>query len=287
MPFLSVFTPVYNRAYIIPRLYESLCRQTDKDFEWIVVDDGSTDNLYEQITAFKAEGRITIRYFLQSNAGKHTAINLGVREAKGRYFIIVDSDDFLTDDAVEWIHHTSVLIDNDNRFAGLSGIRIKPDGSKIGGGGDFGNIDANAIDIRLKHGVAGDLAEVFKIDIMRQYPFPVFKNEKFCPEAMVWNRIAEKYMLRYCHRGIYVCEYLSDGLTAKITLLRRNSPCASMTFYSELYHKPIAMTWRLKAAINFWRFALAPYMKSYDMLSPLSLLAWIPGRLIRLIEKNK
>ncbi len=167
MPFLTVFTSVYNRAYIISRLYESLCRQTDKDFEWVVVDDGSTDNLYTQISTFKSEGKIAMRYFSQSNAGKHTAINRGINEAMGRYFIIVDSDDFLTDDAVEWIRHTAALIDNDKRFAGLSGIRIKPDGSKIGGGGNFGNIDANALDIRLKYGVVGDLAEVFRFRCSR------------------------------------------------------------------------------------------------------------------------
>ena len=287
MPFLTVFTSVYNLAYIISRLYESLCRQTDKDFEWVVVDDGSTDNLYTQISTFKSEGKIAMRYFSQSNAGKHTAINRGINEAMGRYFIIVDSDDFLTDDAVEWIRHTAALIDNDKRFAGLSGIRIKPDGSKIGGGGNFGNIDANALDIRLKYGVVGDLAEVFKTDILRQFPFPVFKGEKFCPEAMVWNRIAEKYVLRYCHKGIYVCEYLADGLTAKITRMRRNSPRASMTFYSELYHRPIAAVWKLKAAVNFWRFALLPYQSSYHMLSPLSLIAWLPGTVLRHIERNK
>ena len=132
MPFLTVFTPVYNRAYIISRLYESLCRQSDKDFEWVVVDDGSTDNLHTQMSAFKSEGKIAIRFFSQKNAGKHTAINRGVQEAKGRYFIIVDSDDFLTNDAVEWIRHTAALIDNDTRFAGLSGIRITPGGCKIG-----------------------------------------------------------------------------------------------------------------------------------------------------------
>lgn len=287
MSFLTVFTPVFNRAYIITQLYESLCRQTDKDFEWLVVDDGSDDNIDELMAGFKAEGKITITYITQPNGGKHTAINRGVSEAGGQFFMIVDSDDYLTDNAVEWIHQTSELIAEDNRFAGISGIRIRPDGSKIGGGGDFGSIDANALDIRLKYGVSGDLAEVFKTEVLRRYPFPVFEGEKFCPEAMVWNRIAEKYMLRYCHKGIYVCEYLADGLTAKITRMRRNSPQASMTYYSELYHRRIAMVWRFKAAINFWRFALAPYKSKYTMLSSLSLMAWLPGCAMRFLDRNK
>lgn len=287
MSYLTVFTPVYNRAYIISQLYDSLCRQTVKDFEWLVVDDGSSDEIDELMDRFQADGKIEIRFIRQTNGGKHTAINRGVREAKGQFFMIVDSDDYLTDDAVEWIIETSAQIDNDLRFAGLSGIRIHPDGRKIGGGNDFGVIDASALDIRLKHGVVGDLAEVFKTDILRNYPFPVVEGEKFCPEAMVWNRLADKYMLRFCHKGIYVCEYLSDGLTAKITRMRRNSPRTSMTYYSELFHRPIATIWKLKAAINFWRFALTPYQSCYRMLSPLSLIAWTPGRVMRFLDRNK
>lgn len=287
MPFLTVFTPVFNRAYIITQLYDSLCRQTDKNFEWVVVDDGSDDNIDELMAGFVADGKIDINYIKQPNGGKHTAINRGIKEARGQFFIIVDSDDYLTDNAVEWIRHTSELIAEDNRFAGISGIRIHPDGSKIGGGENFGNIDANAIDIRLKYGVTGDLAEVFKTTVLRQYPFPVFEAEKFCPEALVWNRIASKYMLRYCHQGIYVCEYLADGLTAKITRMRRNSPRASMTFYSELFHKHIAVLWKFKAAVNFWRFALAPYQQEYSMLTPFSLIAWLPGRAMRFLDKKK
>lgn len=287
MPSITIFTPVYNRAYIISQLYHSLCRQTSKDFEWLVVDDGSTDDIDNLMAQFQAERKIQIHYIKQQNGGKHRAINRGVKEAHGELFFIVDSDDYLTDDAVEWIHHTTELIANDDRFAGLSGIRITPGGSKIGGGGDFGNIDANAIDIRLHHGVVGDLAEVFKTDILRQYPFPEFDGEKFCPEALVWFRIARHYMLRYCHKGIYVCEYLGDGLTAKIVQLRRKSPQASMLFYSEHYHDSIPVVWKIKAAINFWRFQLAPYSKRYKMTSLLALLTWLPGKAMALFDFKK
>lgn len=287
MPSITIFTPVYNRAYIITQLYESLCNQSCRDFEWVIVDDGSTDGIENLIDRFREEKRIDIRYFKQQNGGKHIAINRGVKEARGEFFFIVDSDDYLTKDAVEWISHNATLIRDNDDFAGLSGIRIRPDGSKIGGGGDFGNIDANAIDIRLRYGVTGDLAEIYKTDVLRKFTFPKFDNEKFCPEALVWFRIARHYKLRYCHKGIYVCEYLPDGLTAKITRIRRNSPCASMTFYSEHFHDKISVIWKLKAAINFWRFALAPYKRSYKMLTPLSLMAWFPGQIMRLLERHK
>ena len=283
---VTIFTPVFNRAYIIPQLYHSLCRQTSMDFEWLVVNDGSTDDIDDVISSFIEEGKINIRYFKQVNRGKHIAINHGVNEAKGELFFIVDSDDYLTEDAIGWITETSVAVMDDERFAGLSGVRIYPDGSKIGGGGNFGVIDANAIDVRLKHGVVGDLAEIFKTSILKQYQFPEFKGEKFCPEALVWFRIARKSKLRYCYKGIYVCKYLPDGLTAKITKLRRESPQASMTFYAEHFYDKMPLPWRMKAAINFWRFSIAPYNK-YKMITPLALTAWLPGRFMRILDRNK
>lgn len=285
--FLTIFTPTYNRAYILKNLYNSLCEQTSKDFEWLIVDDGSTDNTDDLVRSFINERKIRIRYLRQANSGKHIAINKGVSNASGKLFIIVDSDDVITRDAVEWIIQTGSLIIDRQDIAGLSGIRIDGDGIKIGGGSDFGIIEANAIDIRLKYGVVGDLAEIFKTDLLKQFPFPEFDDEKFCPEALVWFRIARKYKMRYCYKGIYICEYLPDGLTAKITKLRRNSPIASMTYYSEHFHDKIPIVWRLKAAINFWRFKLAPYKKEYDMLSPLSLACWLPGKIMQLSDSKK
>lgn len=281
---LTIFTPVYNRAYIIHNLYNSLCHQTCKHFEWLIVDDGSTDNIENLVKSWIKENQINIRFIRQQNGGKHRAINHGIREAKGSLFMIVDSDDYLTADAVEWILSTAESITENPCFAGLSGIRIHKDGTKIGGGDDFGYIDANAIDIRLKYGIQGDLAEVFKTEILRQYPFPEFEGERFCPEALIWNRIAEKYILRYCHKGIYVCEYLGDGLTAKITSLRHRAPRASMLYYSEFFNRDIPFTQKAKAAINFWRFKHKPYSKDYKMHSLLAILCFLPGKIISLLD---
>ena len=100
---LTVCTPTYNRAHTLPRLYESLVRQTSQDFEWLVVDDGSTDNTRELVDGWVAEGRIRIRYVYKENGGKPSAHNLGVRLAAGELFFCVDSDDYLTDNAVELI----------------------------------------------------------------------------------------------------------------------------------------------------------------------------------------
>lgn len=256
---ITIFTPAYNRAYILPKLYESLCAQTCKDFEWLVVDDGSSDETGSLIENYKLqitnyEPSFEIKYIKQENGGKHRAINRGVQEARGELFFIVDSDDYLTEDAVEWIKKYVLAIMDNQSFAGISGLRIYPDGSKIGGGSDFGMIDANAIEIRTKYHVKGDLAEVYKTRILRQYPFPDFPGEKFCSEGLIWGRIAQRYKLRYYYKGIYVCEYLAGGLTDTRYSCRVNSPNYSMLLYSELIHHPNSLLGKLAYALNFWRF---------------------------------
>ena len=283
---ITIFTPSYNRAYTLPRLYESLCAQTDKDFEWLIVDDGSTDETEDVVKNFISEGKIIIRYYHKTNGGKHTAINFGVNEARGHLFFIVDSDDRLADFAIEWIKRTAAPIMLDKAFAGISGVCTYPNGHKVGGNDDFGTVDANAIDIRTKHFVTGDLAEVFKTDVLRHFPFPVFEGEKFCPEALVWNRIAQKHVLRYTDCGIYICEYLDDGLTAKIVKIRRNSPKSTMTCYAEQFHYDIPLRLKIRTAINFHRFSPKLFPRGYNMFNVLSILMIIPGKIMRLHDRK-
>lgn len=286
MPSLTIFTPVYNRAYIISHLYQSLCRQTSKDFEWLVVDDGSTDNIEELINGFIDENKIKIRFFKQENGGKHRAINKGVLEAKGDFFFIVDSDDYVTDDAVEWINSNSLGINRDNRFAGLSGLRIHPDGRKIGGENNFSEIDDDAISIRVKHHVTGDLAEIYKTEILKKFPFPDITGEKFCSEGLIWNRIAMTGLkIRYFYKPLYICEYLDDGLTAGRVKCRQESPEYSLILYSEALNNAIfPFKTRLKYGILFWRYSEKSKKSMIQKCKMISMFYWpliIPGILIR------
>ena len=252
---ITVFTPTYNRAYIIGNLYESLKRQTCKDFEWLVVDDGSIDNTEDLFDEWSKETSFSVRYIKQQNGGKHRAINRGVKEAKGELFFIVDSDDFLADNAVERILHHYNAINSNDSFCGVCGLKCYPDGSKVGGGDDFGILDCSSLDFRYKYKMKGDMAEVLRTDILRQYPFPEIEGEKFCPEAVMFNRVAQKYKFRYFYEKIYFCDYLSDGLTAKITRIRMQSPVSAMICYSDLAGFKVSFIQRVKAAINFWRFS--------------------------------
>lgn len=253
---ITVFTPTYNRAHLLPRLYESLCRQTFQDFEWVIVDDGSVDNTKSlSLSLPQREGTFfPIRYFYQENGGKHRAINRGVKEAQGELFLILDSDDSLPPDSLERIAYYYEQIRDDESFGGVCGYMAHHDGTIIGHGNGAEILDTNSIDLRNKYHVQGDMCEVFRTSVLREIPFPEIPGEKFVPEALVWNRIAQKYKLRVFHHVVYYRDYLDGGLTDKIVRIRMKSPVASMMTYAEMTRFDIPFMQKVKAAINYWRF---------------------------------
>lgn len=252
-PPITIFTPAYNRADLLSRVFDSLQNQTDKDFEWVIVDDGSKDDTAAVVNQFKTISKFPIEFYPKKNGGKHTAINLGISKAKGLFTLILDTDDQLTPNAIEKLKESIQNI-NDESVVAVATRRISSDG-KIVGSGNFDKITCNSLDIRYKHKITGDLVEVFKTDILQKYPFPEIEGEKFCPEALVWNRIAQKYKIDFYNYGFYVTEYLPGGLTDKIVKIRMNSPKASMIHYSELASYDIPFKEKIKATINFWRFS--------------------------------
>lgn len=256
-PFITILTPTYNRASLLPRLFDSLLRQTNKDFEWIVVDDGSTDDTREVVANLKEKcgGAFPMGYVYKANGGKHMAINIGAERARGELLFIADSDDLLIDDALETVANSWHDISDDKSFAGIAGLDITMDTREvIGSGLPQEQIDCNAIDIRYRHHVTGDMKEVFRTEVLREFPFPEFAGERFCPEQLVWFRMARRYRLRYINKLIYIADYQPDGITAGITRARMRNPSASMLTYAELTECPVPFLVKVKAAINFWRF---------------------------------
>ena len=221
---ITVFTPTYNREYLIENLYRSLQRQTVTDFEWLVVDDGSTDGTSAQFARWqKEENPFPIRYYWQPNGGKCRAINRGLELAAGELFFTVDSDDYLTDDALEKVLRWESELPKDQKYCGFAGnLGTAPDvtSNRIFEAGAF---DGTALD---RYGlVDGERAMVFYTDIHRKYPYPVFAEEKFMTEAVVWNRMAhDGYKMRFYNDIIWVYEYKEDGLTRAGNALFLNNP---------------------------------------------------------------
>lgn len=225
---VTIFTAVYNRCALMEKLYESLEQQTDKDFEWIIVDDGSTDNLHKKVIDdwIQKKRGYEIKYAYIRNGGKHRAINLGVQMSRAEAFMIVDSDDYLTKDAVSFINKEFLSIADDERFAGLSGLKAFYSNGEVMGGvpGYKGYVDATNLE-RAKYNLLGDKAEVYKTDILRKYPFPEFDGETFCGEGIVFNHIGyDGYKIRWFTKVIYMAEYMEDGLTRNMLSILRDNP---------------------------------------------------------------
>lgn len=228
---LTILTATYNRAHTLSRLYASLLAQTQCEFEWLIIDDGSSDNSRELINEFLMEGRLKISYRYQENMGKHAAINLGVSVCMQDWIFIVDSDDAITSDAVEEIIKN---INNSNckNSVGFCFRKSYFDGRLIG-------IPAQgeALEIMTPtaagHKFKGDLAYIFSRIAMRSCLFPIIPGEKFVPELYIWNKIADQGSIYYNGgRSIYLVEYLSEGYSKSFKKVFRKNPMGFFIFYA-------------------------------------------------------
>lgn len=214
---LTIFTPTYNRATTLPRLFKSLVRQTDKRFEWLIIDDGSVDNTQSLIQEFiKKENGFIIRYYKQKHKGKPSAQNKAIDLANGDFFITCDSNKFLADYAVEKILEMAKSIEGITCLAGVGGYRADFSGNIYGGNmlthnGKF--IDCSQLE-RGKYNLLGDKATAFRTTILKKYKSPIFQGETFITEA-VWliPMACDGYKIRWFPEIICYGEYEKDGLT--------------------------------------------------------------------------
>lgn len=252
---ITVCTATYNRASLLPILFASLKQQMMSHFEWVIVDDGSTDNTEEVVSRFRESATFPIIYEKQKNQGKHIAINKGVHLASGRSFFIVDSDDRLPEDSLEVIQSKFNRIIDDDKIAGVVGLKCYFDNKVVGSKHLIDDVICDIFDYRYEYKVIGDRAEVFKTEVLRVFPFPKYGDEKFVPESIVWNRIGQQYTMLFFSKNVYECQYLPDGLSARSVALRRKYPIGIVHLYAELGQiKKIGLRNRLKAFTNFWRF---------------------------------
>lgn len=210
MKTLTIFTPAYNRAHTIGRTYQSLLRQTCKDFEWLVIDDGSTDNTRELVRGWIEENRIPIRYIRQENQGMHGAHNTAYRNIRTELNTCIDSDDFMPDDAVEkivkfWKAHGS------DRYAGLVGLDQTEDGNIIGTAFPD-TMKETTLQGYYASGGKGDKKMVYRTDVIRRYPeYPLFAGEKYVGLAYKYMLIDRDYKLLTINEPLVTVEYQLDG----------------------------------------------------------------------------
>ena len=230
---VTIFTATFNREKLLSRLYNSLCSQTNKNFIWLIVDDGSTDKTKEYIKEWINEKKIRIKYYYQENSGKMAAHNYGVKLCKTELFFCVDSDDFLPSTAIDKIiNHWNNYIPK----KGINGIlafkgyhngklltSIKNDNIKL----------CTLSDGYNKYGLSGDTALIFKTCVLKRYEFPIYENEKFIPEAYLYDLIDQTGKLILLREIVYFVEYQDDGYSTYIEKNLYKNPKGYFTFINQ------------------------------------------------------
>lgn len=221
---VAVFTPTYNRAYKLPDLYASLLRQTNKDFIWLVVDDGSSDNTRQLIQSYIDEGKVSIRYIYRENGGKQRAHNTALEHCNEELFFTVDSDDYLVDTAIEQVIDTWNEWRDRPNIAGIIALCGKSSTEPLKGRLPHKVTTTKIYDLYGKYRFASDAALIYSVALLREYPYDVVNGEKFIAESYVYLQIDDNYQLAILDSILMVREYLPDGYTQSARRVARENP---------------------------------------------------------------
>lgn len=255
--FLTVITPTYNRDSLLVNLYDSLIQQSLQTFIWLVVDDGSTDSTERTIQTLKSN--FEVQYIKKSNGGKHTALNLAFDVLQTRYFIIVDSDDRLTSNAILRIYNDLLKYENTPNLIGLSYLRMYSEDAIIGAMHKQNYTINSFIDERFNKNIIGDKAEVWKSEFVKTLRFPVIDGERFFPEAYLWIQSESFGKLVFINDSLYLCEYLEGGLTKAGRHLHLKNPIGMKLFYNFILHFNLSLRLRIKYRIMAHSFIIYSY----------------------------
>ena len=267
-PYFTVFTPTYNRGGTLGGVYESLKSQTFRSFEWLIVDDGSNDDTRNRIKLWQHEENFPIRYIYQENKGKHFASNVGVKEAKGVLFLFLDSDDTCFPETLEQFKllWESIPENGRERYSTISVLCIDSKGNVVGEKFPADVIDVESGWHQYKLRSSGERFGINRTEILRSFPFPEFKNEKFIPESIVWNRMALHYKTKFVNRALRVYEQRTDSLSVSSLKIRVNSPLGASTYYNELNYFSLPILEIFKAAVNYVRFSFHSNTSVNDLI---------------------
>ena len=283
LPGVTVLTPTYNRARTLPRLFDSLCAQTHREFEWLIVDDGSTDGTAELVRRFERDAPFEVRYVQQPNRGYNSALNRGIQHARQSLCVTIGSDDWLVEAALTrmleaWL---GIHVDVRERFANVEG-RVATPGGELRGKRPAGTVDSDYFDWTYVRGATGDTVGMWRTDVRRDHPIPEDLGEKAAAEAIAWNRIARRYRTRYVDEVWAHVDYSPDGLTHQDLASRMRHSRAQFELQRELLANGRALPagLYLKAHANLIRHAIHNGVATRAQLrasrSPLAWAATLP-----------
>jgi len=273
----TVFTPTFNRSLVLPRVYESLRLQTFRDFEWLIVDDGSTDGTRELVEKWQTESGFPVHYIYQENQGKPAAFNRGVREAQGELFLTLDSDDACVPQALERFkyHWDGIPPTEKDKFSAVTVLCEDQNGRLVGDKFPRDVLDSDSIELFFKYNVKGEKWGFHRTDVLKQFPFPTVRNAKFVSEGVVWFALSRRFKTRFVNEVLRIY-HMNDKAGERLSSL---SP--AVLFGRALFHKyvlnelidwcfssPVIM---LRSAVNFSRYSFGlgkgPYSQFTELRS--------------------
>lgn len=293
-PLITVFTATYNRGHLIQRIYQSLLRQKEFNFEWLVIDDGSqdqTEDLFNDWTS--RDNPFEIRYYKQENRGLIRTLNRGIELARGEYFAKIDSDDYVVDDYTTNISKWVASIENSTSIYAVSGVRVTPDGIPLKGKWpdiprELGFVDATDLE-RAAYDLDADMCEAWRTDVLRNYPFPVWNGEKFASEQIVFNQIAlDGYKIRWYPVAMSICEYQEGGLTKGSRKLEIQNPMGYAMMYNHKLKYDIPFAQKLRCAMQCTALSIVGRNPQYILQTnlPIAAIATLfPGVLLAIRRK--
>ena len=227
---ITVFTPTYNRKDTLKRLYDSLLNQTSYDFEWLIIDDGSTDETEETVKEYLAQDKFKVRYYKQENGGKHRAYNKALNLAQGEFFFTVDSDDWLKEDSIENIVS---FTENVNSDEWIFAYKIDEKGKRLSDEFPKDVAITSSTELLRKYNCHGEFSIIFPIKLARKYPFKTFEGENFITEATMYDVVNKNAKLRLLAKTITICEYQEDGLSNNLNRIMKNNPAGYCLYFMQ------------------------------------------------------
>ncbi len=248
---LTVFTPTFNRAYCLHKCYESLKNQTCNEFIWLIIDDGSTDNTKELVEGWIEENKIEIMYYWQKNQGMHGAHNTAYQKIVTELNVCIDSDDYMPLDAVEKIIEYWNQFGNDN-VSGIIGLDAYSDGKIIGTKLPVNRKQSRLFDLYNKYGVTGDKKLVYRTELTKEFPYPLFKNERYVGLAYKYHMLDKQYEMLLMNEILCYVEYLADGSSLNMFSQYIKNPNGFAFYRKEMMKLPFAsQLFKFRQAIHY------------------------------------
>jgi glycosyltransferase involved in cell wall biosynthesis len=267
----TVFTPTYNRAGTLQRVYDSLCRQTFRDFEWLIVDDGSTDGTASLVKSWQAAASFPIAYIVfEQNRGINAALNAGVQEARGKFFLPMGSDDECLPHALErFEYHWHSIPDKEKaRFSGVTALCVDQHGQIEGNRFPYDPTDSNTAEIRYRYRVTGEKWGFQRTDVLQRFPFPTDVRGTV-PEGIVWTAIGRHFKTRYVNEPLRVYWHDEPG---REDSLSKHAPFKRSAPGFLVYHRSALnrdLRWFRFAPLHFWSHSWRYSRTSFYLNRPL------------------